>query len=223
MMIALSEPSGLLGASVGSAQTPTCGPPHHHWTRQYKFNVGQEMEGFLFSKLRRIVPYFYDSLAIHFFTLVSPLTTRFPLTMVVSSFGPYCCLRLNNAPAECAGVIPTSWTMMPMLGTISYHQGHELLVTPPPHDVFVRFFLGEMSPFPPLLLSSLPSLPLSLQSYHCHCHRTAATTPNAALPPPPPPRCCRAATAAAITFVFIIVVIAVIITVSVAVAPTAFS
>ncbi len=62
---------------------------------------------------------------------VSPLTARFPLTMVVSSFGPYHCLWPNNAPAEYAGVTPTPWAMMPTLGCVSYHRGHELIVRGP--------------------------------------------------------------------------------------------
>jgi hypothetical protein len=74
------------------------------------------MEVFLFSNLRRIAPYFSDTFAIHFSTLVSPLTTPFLLTMAVSGFGPYHHLWPNDAPAKCAGVTPTPWVMMPMLG-----------------------------------------------------------------------------------------------------------
>ncbi len=60
--------------------------------------------------------------------------------MAISGFGPYHCLRTDNAPAKCAGITPTpSWVMMPTLGFVSYHRGHELLVTPPPHDAFVTF------------------------------------------------------------------------------------
>ncbi len=114
--------------------------------------MGPEIEVFLFSKLCRIVPYFYNTLAVHFLMLVSPLTACFPLTMVVSGFGPYHPLWPNDALAKCAGVIPTPWAMMPMLGFVSYHWGQELLVTHPPHNVFVGFFLGEMLPFLPLLL-----------------------------------------------------------------------
>ncbi len=85
---------------------------------QYMFYVGSEMEIFLFFKLRRIVPYFYNTSAIHFLMLVSPLTNCFLLTMVVSGFGPYHCLRPNNATAKCAGVTPTPWVMMPTLGFV---------------------------------------------------------------------------------------------------------
>jgi hypothetical protein len=85
--------------------------------------------------------------------LVSLLITSFLLTMVVSGFGPYHHLQPDNNPAKCSGVTPTPWVIMPTLSFVSYQQGYELLVTPPPHDIFVGFFLGDMLPFPPLLLS----------------------------------------------------------------------
>jgi hypothetical protein len=159
------------------------------------------MKVFLFSKLCRIVPYFYDTLATHFFTLVSsPLTTRFPLTMVVSGFGPYHRLQPDDAPAECAGVTPTPWAIMPMLSCVSYHRGHELLVTPPPPTMYLLvLFLGEMLSFPLLYCCRYPCqaattaatpLPLLLPPPCCrnrlHC---AATTAASALPPSC--RCCR--------------------------------
>ena len=36
--------------------------------------------------------------------------------MVVSGFGPYLHLCPNNAPAECADIIPIPWAMMLTLG-----------------------------------------------------------------------------------------------------------
>jgi hypothetical protein len=43
----------------------------------------------------------------------------------------------DDAPAECAGITPTPWAMMPTLGFVSYHQGPELLSPPSPNDAFV--------------------------------------------------------------------------------------
>jgi hypothetical protein len=63
----------------------------------------------------------------------------FLLIMVVSGLGPYHCQQPNDTPAECAGITPTPWGIMPTLGFVSYCRGHELLVTPPPHNVFVGF------------------------------------------------------------------------------------
>ncbi len=94
--------------------------------------MGPEMKVFLFSKLRRIVPYFNDTLAVHFLTTVSALTTRFWCTMVVSGFGPYHRLWHDNIPTEHAGVTRTLQANVLMLGLVSYHRGHELLVVPPP-------------------------------------------------------------------------------------------
>jgi hypothetical protein len=50
-------------------------------------------------------------------------TERFPLTIVVNGFGPYHRLRPDDTPAECAGVTPTPWAMMHVLGFVSYHRG----------------------------------------------------------------------------------------------------
>ncbi len=86
--------------------------------------------------LRRNVPYFYDAVKQHYFASVSALALCFPLTMMVSSFGPYRRLRPNDAPTECADIIPTPW--------MSYRWGHELVVTPPPPQRICRvFFLGK--------------------------------------------------------------------------------
>jgi hypothetical protein len=80
--------------------------------------------------------------ATHFSASVSPLTSRFLLTMAISGFGPYHCLWPNDAPAKCTGITPTPWAMIPMLGFVSYDRGHELLV-PPPQQRICRFcFLG---------------------------------------------------------------------------------
>jgi hypothetical protein len=86
-----------------------------------KYNVSPEIKVLLSATIRKIVPYFYDTLAVHFLMLVSPLTTRFLLTMVVSGIGPYHCLRPENAPVECAGVTLTPWEMTPMLDFVSCH------------------------------------------------------------------------------------------------------
>jgi hypothetical protein len=58
--------------------------------------------------------------------------------MAAGGFGPYHRLWPDDAPAECAGITPTPWAMMPTLGFVSYDQGHKLLV-PPPNDAFVGF------------------------------------------------------------------------------------
>jgi hypothetical protein len=77
-------------------------------------------------------------LATRFSASVSPLTSRFLLTMAISGFGPYHRLWPDDAPAEYAGITPTPWAMMPTLSFVPFHQEHKLLV-PPPHDVFVIF------------------------------------------------------------------------------------
>jgi hypothetical protein len=74
--------------------------------------------------------------------LFSLCFSRFPLTMAISGFGLYHRLRIDDAPAECAGITPTPWAMMPTLGFVSYHRGHELLVTPPPRRICHFCFLG---------------------------------------------------------------------------------
>ena len=81
--------------------------------------------------------------ATHFSASVSPLTSRFPLTMAISGFGPYHRLRTDDAPAECAGITPTPWAMMPTLGFVSYDRGHELLVPPPHRRICWLCFLGR--------------------------------------------------------------------------------
>ncbi len=58
--------------------------------------------------------------------------------MAISSFSPYHYLRPDDALAECAGITPTPWAMMPTLGFVSYDWGQELLV-PPPNDAIVGF------------------------------------------------------------------------------------
>ena len=58
--------------------------------------------------------------------------------MAAGGFGPYHRLWPDDAPAECAGITPTPWAMMPTLGFVSYDQGHKLLV-PPPNNAFVGF------------------------------------------------------------------------------------
>jgi hypothetical protein len=78
----------------------------------------------------------YDTLPPLLFAPVSQLTSRFPLTMAAGGFSPYHRLWPDDAPAECTGITPTPWAMMPTLGMVSYHQGHELL-SPPHNDTFV--------------------------------------------------------------------------------------
>jgi hypothetical protein len=63
--------------------------------------------------------------------------------MAAGGFGPYHRLWPDDAPAECAGITPTPWAMMPTLGFVSYHRGHELLVTPPPQRICPFCFLGR--------------------------------------------------------------------------------
>ena len=101
--------------------------------------MSPETEALLFCNLCRNVPYFYDTFMWPFLAPVSPLTSRFPLIMVVSGFGPYHRQQPNDALAECAGITPTPWAMMPMLGFVSYDQGHKLLV-PPPQQRICRFY-----------------------------------------------------------------------------------
>ncbi len=102
--------------------------------------MSPETEVLLFYNLCRNVPYFYDTFMWPFSAPVSPLTSRFPLIMVVSGFGPYHCQQLDDVPAKCAGITPTPWAIMPTLGFVSYCRGHELLVT---HNVCRFCFLGE--------------------------------------------------------------------------------
>ncbi len=136
--------------------------------------MGPEMEVFIFPNYIELHHTSTILWPFIFFILVSPLRTHFPLTMVVSSFGPYHCLRSNDAPAKCAGVAPTPWAMMPTLAFVSYHRGHVLLVTPPPTTYLLGFFSsrGDVA-FPPWLLLSLPSSPLSLPSC-CRHHPAVA-------------------------------------------------
>ena len=105
----------------------------------YKFKSSPETVLSSSLNLRRNVPYFYDAVTQYFFASVSALTLCFQLTMMVSGFGPYRCLRPNDAPTECTDIIHTPWVMMHALGFVSYRRGHKLLVTPR-HNVFVRFF-----------------------------------------------------------------------------------
>ncbi len=98
---------------------------------------------FFFFNLRRNVPYFYDTLVTYFSASVSPLTSRSPMTMAISGFGPYHRLWPDDAPAECAGITPTPWAMMPTLGFVSYDRGQELLVPPPPWRICWFCFLGR--------------------------------------------------------------------------------
>ena len=42
--------------------------------------------------------------------------------MAASGFSPYHHLWPDDAPAECAGITPTPWSMMHTIGFVSYHQ-----------------------------------------------------------------------------------------------------
>ncbi len=101
--------------------------------------MSPETEVLLFYNLCRNVPYFNDTFMWPFLAPVSPLTSRIPLIMVVSGFGPYHHQQLDDAPAKCAGITPTPWAIMHTLGFVSYCRGQVLLVTPPPPTVFVGF------------------------------------------------------------------------------------
>ncbi len=113
---------------------------HTQSVNGYEFNMSPEMEVLLFYNLCRNVPYFYDTFMWPFLAPVSPLTSRFPLIMVVSGFGPYHYQQPDDAPAECAGITPTPWAIMPTLGFVLYCWGHELLVTPPPTPYLLVLF-----------------------------------------------------------------------------------
>ena len=104
----------------------------------YKINMGPEME--LDGDQHRTCTVCYNTFAPLFSASVSPLTLRFPLTMVAGGFGPYHCLWTDDAPSKCKFITPTLGEMMPALGFVSYHWGHELLVTPPPTHLSVCLF-----------------------------------------------------------------------------------
>ncbi len=102
--------------------------------------MSPEMEVLSFYNLCRNVPYFYVTFMWPFLGPVSPLTSRFLLIMVVSGFGPYHRQQPDDAQAECTGIAPTPWAIMPTLGFVSYCRGHELLVTPPPTTYLLVLF-----------------------------------------------------------------------------------
>ena len=56
---------------------------------------------------------------------VTQLLRNTDVTMVMSGFGPYHGLRLDDAPTKHIGLIPTPWTMMPALGFVDILQAHE--------------------------------------------------------------------------------------------------
>ena len=86
----------------------------------------------------------YDTLPPLLFASVSPLTSRFPLTMAAGGFGPYHHLWTDDAPSKHKVVTPTLGGMMPVLGVVSSHWGCDLLVTPPPTRRICRFvFFGK--------------------------------------------------------------------------------
>jgi hypothetical protein len=85
----------------------------------------------------------YDTLPPNLFASVSPLTSRFPLTMAAGSFGPYHRLWTDDATSKRKAVTPTSGGVMPVLGFVSYHWGRELLVTPPPRRICRFVFFGK--------------------------------------------------------------------------------
>ncbi len=92
---------------------------HQHADQLYMSLIG--VLKWLFAQstnLRRNIPYGYNTFAALFLASFSQLTSCLPLTMAISSFGPYCCLRAYDAPAEGVGITPTPWTMMPTLGFV---------------------------------------------------------------------------------------------------------
>jgi hypothetical protein len=62
--------------------------------------------------------------------------------MVVSGFGPYHHLCPNNAPAECADIIPIPWAIMLTLGFGVAHRWHELMLTPRPPSACLFFLVA---------------------------------------------------------------------------------
>jgi len=79
--------------------------------------------------------------------------------MAAGGFSPYHCLWPDDAPAKCAGITPTPWVMMTMLGFVSYHQGCELLSPPPTTPLSVVFFgkkiLHTHTPLPDVSVDAL--------------------------------------------------------------------
>ena len=82
----------------------------------------------------RNVPYFYDTLTGPILTLVSPLTFRFPLIMVLGGFGPCHCLWTNDAPRKRIVVTPT---LGGMIGAVE-------LVVPTPKPCLLPYYLQTM-------------------------------------------------------------------------------
>ena len=105
----------------------------------YEINVSSETEVDSMATNVENVPYATILLPPSFLP-VSPLTSRFPLTMATGGFGPYHRLWTDDAPSKRKIVTPTSGGMMPVLGFVSYHWGRELLVTPPTTHLSVRLF-----------------------------------------------------------------------------------
>ncbi len=152
---------------------------------------------FLVFNLYRIVPYFYDTLAIHFLTLVSPLTTRFPLTVVVRGFWPIPLPAAQRWPSRVRRCHPHTMgnDAYPWLCLIS---SGARAVSHPPHDVFVVFFLGEMWLFLPprccprqAATAVATALPAPLPHCCCRQHRPATAAAAALLPPRCPCCCCH--------------------------------
>ncbi len=86
----------------------------------------------------------YDTFAPLVFASVSPLTSRFPLTMVAGGFCPYHRMWTDDAPSKRKVVTPTLGGMMHALGFVSCRRGRELLVTPPPRRICQFCFLGRL-------------------------------------------------------------------------------
>ena len=100
----------------------------------YEFNVGPETLFFFRQISCRNVPYFYDTLTGPILTLVSPLTSRFPLIMVAGGFGPYHRLWPDDAPRKRIVVTPTSGGMIGAVG----------LVVPTPKPCLLPYYLQTM-------------------------------------------------------------------------------
>jgi hypothetical protein len=82
----------------------------------------------------RNIPYFYDTLTGLILTLVSPLTSHFPLIMVAGGFGPYHYLWPDDAPRKRIVVTPT---LGGMIGAVE-------LVVPTPKPCLLPYYLQTM-------------------------------------------------------------------------------
>jgi hypothetical protein len=105
----------------------------------YKFNVSPETEVAALwdwdgHKGHRKCTLRYNTLTPLLSTSISPLTSRFPLTMMAAGGFGLCLyhhLWTDYAPSKRITITPSLLGMMPSLGFVPYHQWHELLFSPP--------------------------------------------------------------------------------------------